>query len=281
MKIYFVHANDQAILFEVEPASSLKPQWWKDSTFFKPGTASQTKVEAQLHLKSCPAIHSLFNAGYILRSPCDIEVISNNETFSIHYPHDIANNDHPLKNCFFHGHSGEQWGKFDSMVEDYVPMTFKFDTHIYVVSDEPCNVLYLNPFWSNFHRNLINMDAMLQTSYEIYDKLGHAIIPNFLVRKNTRTLIKQGDPLVHLIPFAQQSVSVESVHLFSQEEQQFFLRTVGQLYNKRLFSSHSLHSGFLKGLMFPNKYSLKEISPSSFFKKVKKSRNFPLFKRSK
>ena len=281
MKVHFVHADERALLFEIEKASSLKPQWWKDSTFFKTASASQTKLHAKPQMKSCPAIHSLFNAGYILRSPCDIEVISTEETFSIHQTADIEGTNHPLKGCFFHGHSGEQWGNFEELAEDYVPMTFKFDTNIFIVSDTPCNILYLNPFWSNLHRNMVNMDAMLQTSYEIYDRAGHSIIPNFLVRKNTRTLIKQGDPLVHLIPFAQQSVSVESVHLVNKEDQQFFLRTVDQVYNKRLFCSHSINTGFLKGLMFPNRFSLKEVSPPSFFKKVKKSRNFPLFKRSK
>jgi hypothetical protein len=66
-------------------AKNVIPKWWKDASlfwklpdgsFYEAGKDSNTgKVEKGLGFKACPALMDGFNAGYVLRTPCDIMFI--------------------------------------------------------------------------------------------------------------------------------------------------------------------------------------------------------------
>ena len=269
-------------MYEITTASRQKPSWWTNLPLLN---TQETDILGGLTtIKACPAVHSLFNIGYVIKSPVDFEIVSEQDQYYLHLSPELGGENSPYSRSIFYGHPLPQFPTFHEAAPDYHDRTLKVDTQINVVSDAPVNLMLLNPYWG-FNRNLVMMDSILQVSGDSYDKLGHAIIPNFLVRKNTRTVVKRGEPLIHVIPFAQQNVSAELTTLFDRQDSEFFTSLESRMNDKGVFSRSLITRTPLKQFIFKNVYRLKRIDPKVFLKRVRRSKQFPFFsqlaKRSK
>lgn len=271
MNIDIVHINLIGNLYEIVPASKVKPEWWTKMPFTVPGTDEHSAIDARPTLKACPAVHGLFNMGYVLLAPCDFEIKSDNENFRFKLPEGIQETDHELNTYVQYGHVPPQFQGFENMARDYVDYTFKLDTQIHLIADEPCNFIIVDPFWAGFTRPIKPLEANLQISNDLYpSNIGHALIPNFLIKKNSHFMIRKGEPLLQIIPVPQQSVAA-SVYRFVERDQIFKFKDHENLfYTKEHYVQHPSNRGWLKNLVFSNKYSLKERDAKDFMKRFKK-----------
>lgn len=275
MKINFLHTSVASELFQIETASRTKPDWWVAMPFTTRHVENSPSDFADIStLKACPAIHSNFNMGYVIKAPMDFEIHSFDDHYEITFPN--AENEYLRKNLQF-GHVREQYEGFAKIADEFHDQTFKIYTDIYVTSTEPCNLFLNAPHWASFHRNIVMMDATLQISEDIYDRVGHAIIPNFLVKKNTKTLIKQGEPFIQVTPFNTQNVDAAVVTMYEKEHRDYFDNYQFRFFEKLLYTAHAKYRGFLREFMFKNRYTLRRVEPEDYFKWVKKSKNWPLF----
>lgn len=268
MNITFLKSQLAGELFDIETASHVKPDWWREMPFTVDRDPNNpSSFTEKTTMKTCPAIHSVFNMGYVIKSPCDFEVISNNEGYAILFPH----GENPyLSSAIKHGHTGDQYENLSVKLEDYHDQTIKIYTQIYARSEQPCNYFLTNPHWSYYDRGIVMMDAVLQTSGQMYGRIGHQIIPNFLVKRNSYTLIKQGDPLIQITPFSPQKVTADVVTLRDEKHIQAFDNIRVRFFQRLLYTVHSKYRGFLKHFMFKNSYSLREKDAEEYIKWIKR-----------
>lgn len=235
MKINFLHTSVASELFKIETASHTKPDWWVAMPFTTQHTEGSPSEFADIStLKACPAIHSNFNMGYVIKAPMDFEIHSFDNNYEIVFPN--AENEYLRKNIQF-GHVREQYEGFADLADEFHDQTLKIYTDVYVTTTEPCNLFLNAPHWTSFHRNIVMMDATLQISEDIYDRVGHAIIPNFLVKRNTKTLIKQGEPFIQVTPFNTQNIDASVVTMYEKEHREYF-----DNYPVSVFRKTSIHS---------------------------------------
>jgi signal peptidase I len=271
MKIDIVHTNLVGNLYDIVPANKVKPSWWTKMPFNVPGTDHEVKLEGKPTVKACPAVHGLFNMGYVLLSPCDFEIKSNETDFRFKLPDGIQETDHELNTYVQYGHVPPQFQGFEGMAKDYVDYTFKLDTQTHLMADEPCNFILIDPFWNGFARPIRPLEANLQISNDLYpSNIGHALIPNFLIKKNSHFMVRKGEPLLQIIPIPHQAVEANVYRLIERGDTYKFKDYEEIFYTKEHYVQHPSNRGWLKNLVFSNRYSFQERDAKDFMKRFKK-----------
>jgi len=255
IKLKAVYKSHIARNMPLIPASQYRPDWWKKTSPYitKDG---KSQFSDFMGVKACPAIHHHFHAGYIVPSPVDFKVCANDFEYWIEWgcPESDRKNLDDNWNIDNHGHVQEQLGHLD--ISGYVPRTLKISTNINIMADRPCNVMFVNPYWThlNTYNNFICMNGTMQISNDLYPGRGHEIIPNYLVKKNTETIIKRGDPLLQIIPFEQTACELTDVVLSPDHWQEWNSHEL-LLNETRLKSLSKKVSGLYKHISFSNFYT--------------------------
>jgi len=264
LKINFICRDAIGLLFDIVPASKMRPDWWKKLRPIIPNEENTPPIQAGVSLKGCPAVHTFFNAGYVLLSPCDIHIKSDDETYYLTTPENMQD----IYEIFPKGHGQVQMNTLK--LDEWIKFTVKISTHIHVTSNQPCNILFLNPLWSNIENqpDFVCMNGVMQIDTKSYSGTGHEIVPNFLVRKNTEILIKKGQPLLQVIPFRQENVVAEKTILNSQQTTIF--RHYDYVKNAKQVNSHPLTRGFYKIFSFKNSFSLRDGDPKKTLLEARK-----------
>lgn len=271
-----------AELSNIIPASEYKPSWWKQQTPFLKSAdliPPNKGIDNRLNewpiptVKMCPAIHTQFQAGYIITAPFDMEIVADDDVWSLNFNSNLHSllSKESLEDIFS-SHPNEQYSSLHNRDESpYVPSTLKINTGYQLVSDKPVNVMVIPPYWSHvsLSDNIVCLPATLQLSSEIYPAdMGHGLVPNFLVKKNSRTFIAKGDPLLQIIPFPQQSVDVAESSVLEEDKHIIFS---GMVHWKRVLNSFShTRRNFLSRFMFKNKYTKSTIDSKPWIIKFKK-----------
>ena len=172
----------------ITPASNFLPTRFKNLPAF---------VDKQTHMidsiktvKACPGIKDYLSLGYVIPAWCDMEFTPQGDNIFGRYSDPTYNNAI---------HSKEQIGDF--LEKKYrVRTPLKLDNPWRTWSKKGWSILYLPMF---YHED-VNFEAMPGI---IDHDLGGLHSPiNVMLKENKYTFIKQGDPLVQMIPIKRDPV---------------------------------------------------------------------------
>ena len=191
MKIQFYNSNDIINESPVVPAKKLVPEWYK-----------KVKQDTQLHpggptiptIKQCPPVTDMLTSGYIITCPVDIKLFPkeepanflsvNAETYAQFMPEQ-----HHWKMCPVDVHGKMHWTKIKHGWTVRTPAGY--------------SCLFVQPFFF-FNKDFTLFPAIVDT-----DKHDVPVqFPGYL-NTNKETLIKQGTPLMQVIPFRRDEWEME------------------------------------------------------------------------
>ena len=281
LEVKFVHEKHPDI-FKIERAISNRPMWWKNMPPTVPLGEQQSMVSTGATVKACPAIHSFFNYGFVIKTGFDFEFKVDD---SWQHPEGFFRDVFPpfsteSEKYFAPGHDVKEMPGID--LSNHALKTLKLDTRIQIIANQDINVLFLPPFWGDIAENsgISLVTGMMQISEKFYGKTGHPIVPNFIVKKGTHALIPKGTPLLQVLIFPALNVSAKEYVLEDDDDVHFFNET-------RLFNNFHQFSGIGRGkdplrtpklrvkeFLFNNAHSIKRASYKEVQKLLKSLRRY-------
>lgn len=186
-----------------QPASKMLPEWYKrqpasigdDKDFMPKGGVNST-------IKRCMPVFDLLTAGYIITFPMDLYIDATN-------PNKIEwSVPSPLKNFgsdMVATHTAEQVSQYPIDKDSFHKDVFRILPFWSVGTDKGYSTLFTHPY----HRDDMPFQAfsaIVDTDGFISD--GHL---SMFIKKDFKGLIKQGTPLVQVIPFKREEWQMEIV----------------------------------------------------------------------
>jgi hypothetical protein len=174
------------------PASKLLPEWYKKQPGIVKNDQALPSGVVNTTVKKCMPVFDLLTAGYIIVSPCDIYIDATDpEKLSYSIPLAIKQ----FQSDIFASHAPEQYDEYPINKSLYHKTLLRIMPFWSVSTPAGYSTLFAQPF----HRDeseLFAMSAIVDTDTFISE--GHL---SFLVKKGFKGTIKQGTPLVQLVPF--------------------------------------------------------------------------------
>lgn len=213
--IKFYPLSEKIVEFspEPKPASGAMPQWYRQ----QPGAIDNGESMAQFGqptstVKKCLPIFDVITAGYILVAPVDIYVDATNpDKLTYQIPAAMTQ----FKADIFASHDRQQYGQMPIDPNLYHRDLLRI-MPFWIASTPPgYSTLFLNPL----HRDpspLSALPGLIDT--DGYPSDGHL---SFMVQKDFKGVIKQGTPLVQVIPFKREDWKMETV---DAKESESFLK---------------------------------------------------------
>jgi hypothetical protein len=234
IKFYpFNHAT-KTFVPEPKPAVKYVPEWYK----VQPGSIRDEETIpmgfATSTIKRCMPIFDAMTAGYILGVPCDIFL---DATDPNQLKWSIPSQLHEWQNDVFSYHSPEQYANYPIDPELYHKQLLRIMPMWAIRTPKGYSTLIMNPHHAD-NSPLWAFSAIVDTDTFATD--GHM---SFLVKKGFKGVIKQGTPMLQLVPFQRESWEME---LETPEEAREMFD------NQRLW----LRSTFLNG--YKNKFRSKK-----------------------
>jgi hypothetical protein len=236
MKIKFYPFSEKTISFAPPPIPALKmlPGWYR---------AQPSEVEEETNLlrgnfaatvKKCMPIFDSMTAGYLILAPCDIYLDStNSEKLEYSVPVSLK----MFQSDMFASHDRKQYTNYPIDYSDSHKDLFRIMPFWSIQTEKGYSTLIMNPMHGE-SSPLTAIPGIVDTDSFISE--GHF---SFIVKSNFKGIIKQGTPLVQIIPFKRDSWEMEIV---SEEESERILS------KQRL----SLRSTFVNG--YKNKMRAKK-----------------------
>lgn len=192
-KIKFYPFNDSTEVFAEppSPASKMLPEWYKKQPAFVKSGLEYTNGEVDSTIKKCMAIFDVMTMGYMMLAPCDIYVDATDSeklTYSV-----------PLRMKQFQGdmfavHALEQYDHYPMDRKVYHKQLLRIQPFWSVQTPKGYSTWYMQPA----HRELdtVAIEGVIDTDTFVSE--GHM---SFLVKNGFKGVIKQGTPLIQIIPF--------------------------------------------------------------------------------
>jgi hypothetical protein len=203
------------------PASRAIPEWYKKQPGIVKNDAALPSGVVNSTVKKCMPVFDLITAGYMIVAPCDIYV---DATDPDKLSHSVPLTLKQFQSDMFATHAPEQYDHYPIDTSRYHKQLLRIMPFWSVGTPEGYSTLFANPF----HRDdseLFAMSAIVDTDTFISD--GHL---SFLVKKDFKGVIKQGTPLVQVIPFKRDSWTSEEVAVDDASKaiskQRFTIRSV-------------------------------------------------------
>ena len=176
----------------IRPASEYIPSKFKNlPTKIKDG---DHRIDDIFSVKICPGIQDYIGLGYVIPAWCDMEFIPDNDEIFVRYSD--PNNNHAL-------HHKEQIGNFlDTKFKVRTPV--KLDNPWLTYAEKNWSILYL-PMLYHEDQNFEAVPGVID-----HDKGALKSPINIMVKESKQFIIKQGTPLVQVIPFQRQPVIVRT-----------------------------------------------------------------------
>lgn len=186
-----------------KPASKFVPEWYKDQkTIAVEDDLALRQGFAASTVKRCMPVFDIMTAGYMLLAPCDIFVDATNpEKLEFNVPQAMMQ----WKNELFSYHSPEQYDSYPFDSSQYHKQLLRIMPTWSVGTEKGYSTIFMNPH----HRDdspLYGITAIVDTDGFITD--GHV---SFWVKKTFKGIIKQGTPLLQVIPFKREEWKSELV----------------------------------------------------------------------
>lgn len=202
------------------PASKMIPEWYRKQPGIVKNDAALPNGVINSTVKKCMPVFDLITAGYMIVAPCDIYVDSTDpEKLSYSVPLTMKQ----FQSDMFATHAPEQYDHYPIDTSRYHKQLMRIMPFWSIETPKGYSTLFANPF----HREdteIYAMSAIVDTDSFISD--GHL---SFLVKKNFKGVIKQGTPLVQIIPFKREEWSSEEVSVEESSKkiskQRLFIRS--------------------------------------------------------
>jgi hypothetical protein len=237
-KIKFYPFSGETAIFAVEPqqASKFLPSWYKKTStmidnggmsFGQPGTT----------VKKCMPIFDLISAGYIVSAPCDIYLDSTNpEKLEWSIPLGLMS----FQADMFAIHAKEQYDTMPVNLQIHHKDLLRIFPFWAVGTPKGYSSIFLQPAYSD-HSPLTALQAIVDTDTFITD--GHL---SFWVEKDFKGVIKQGTPLIQVIPFKREAWQKELVPVSESEslfhKQRLLVRSMFMNGYKNLFRQRKTYN---------------------------------------
>jgi hypothetical protein len=184
------------------PASKAVPDWYRK----QPGSIDEETQLAKGNLSStikrCMPIFDYMTAGYIIYVPCDIYIDATNpEKISWSVPLTLKQ----FASDMIASHAPEQYDHYPIDKDIYHKELFRIMPFWAVGTEEGTSSLFMQPV----HKDdlpFLAIGGMIDTDKFISD--GHL---SFLIKKNFKGILKQGTPLVQVIPIKREDWAMELV----------------------------------------------------------------------
>lgn len=196
-EITFYKSHEGAELFAEapKPASKMLPEWYKRQ--------SAPLGEFGSTIKRCMPIFDIMTSGYIITLPCDIYVDATNpDKLEYIVPQDVMAN---LQEDLFAQHLPEQLDEYPKTPDRFHKDILRINPFYAIGTEKGYSCLFVQPFHGD-PTPLQAFPALIDTDKFISS--GHF---SFYVEKNFRGIIKQGTPLIQIIPFKRNSFSSKLV----------------------------------------------------------------------
>ncbi len=232
MKIKFYPFSDKTIEFAPKPipASRLVPQWYKQQPGEIPEQTDMLRGNFAATVKKCLPVFDSMTAGYIIVAPCDIYLDATNPE-KLEYSVPITMKQFQADMFAFHARAQYMEYPLDSAVSH--KDLFRIMPFWSVGTEKGYSCLFIDPMHKD-RSPLTAIPGVVDTDSFITE--GHF---SFIVEKNFKGVIKQGTPLVQVIPFKRDHWEME---VLTPEE------SLRQL-NKQRFNLRSTFSNGYKNKM--------------------------------
>lgn len=182
-----------------EPAGKMIPDWFqKQDLYFKNPITNQDYTDAQGFkaptFKACPGILDLFTAGYIFKTPCDLEFYQKDNRIKVKVP------------SGYEGFCGER----EQMPGFPTPTGYE-DKHFHWWSNwapelpEGYSALYLTPM-NRYDLPFTNTTGIIDN-----DKFSTPGLLPFFLKKGWTGTIPAGTPYLQIIPFKRENWDSEYI----------------------------------------------------------------------
>jgi hypothetical protein len=205
-KIYF---NSRALFnnntkeYEPIPGQLLLPRWFKKGDRYKKdkeGNRASCQNEEIGSWKTCPAILDSLLSGYLLRTPCDILIVRQNDNFGIVFEKGFE---------LFGGIRGEESG-FPTP-PGYESIHFFWQINWMPQVPKGYTVLATHPL------NRFDLPFLTISGFIDCDEFGYAGKAPFFIKKGFEGFIPAGTPYMQIIPFHQEEWKSE-VNYYDEEQ---------------------------------------------------------------
>jgi hypothetical protein len=216
-KIKFYPFSEETTEFSPQPdvASKFLPAWYKKTPPLMDNENALKNGHVNATVKKCMPIFDLITAGYVITAPCDIYLdATNSEKLEWSIPASILS----YQGDMFAFHAAEQYENLPINKNTHHKQLLRIFPFWAVGTPKGYSVLVLQPAYSD-SSPLTALQAIVDTDSFITD--GHL---SFLVEKDFKGVIKQGTPLIQVIPFKRESWVKEMVSPEESQKVQFSQR---------------------------------------------------------
>lgn len=203
-KISFYPFSDKTSLFAPLPVPGTKsvPEWYKK----QPGTVDEDKFikngGTSSTIKRCMPIFDYMTAGYVISTPCDIYIDATNPE-KLEWSVPIAMKS--FGSDMIASHAREQYDHYPVNKDIYHRDLFRIMPFWSVKTPPGYSTIFMHPA----HKDpvpFLAIGGLVDTDNFITD--GHL---SFLIEKDFVGVLKQGTPLVQIIPFKRENWEMEIV----------------------------------------------------------------------
>ena len=210
-KIQFLQSYPHlsSVFPEPEPGSKNIPDWYRS----QPGISGENKDTPhmgsfRLTVKKCQAFFDAIAVGYIIKVPIDIYVDTTDNKFEVQLPSEMS----VFRDELIAHHSTEQISHMPFDKDQYCNTVLRIHPTWMVSTPKGYSTLFVNPMHQP-NSPLSAIEAIVDTDTFMTD--GHL---SFLVKKNFKGVIKQGTPLIQVIPFKRDEWESELIKDFDPEK---------------------------------------------------------------
>lgn len=204
IKFYPFSAESMELAEKPQPAAKFLPEWYKrqpalvDNDGMRYGHPSTT-------VKKCMPIFDSMTAGYIMTAPCDIYVDATDpEKLTWSIPAALSH----MKSDMFASHDFLQYSEYPIDPSRHHKTLLRIYPFWAVGTPKGYSTLFIQPLHADQDSPLTALSGIVDTDTFLSE--GHL---SFLVKKGFKDVIKQGTPLIQIIPFKRESWSSEIVDL--------------------------------------------------------------------
>jgi hypothetical protein len=164
------------------------PDWWRKQTGYINSDRSIKNGQMHLTVKKCQAIFDSMTMGYYLKCPMDLFIDATEESlsFSLSTPE--------LNGQVLTTHSREQLSEYP-ILDEYHRDILRIHPMWIIETEKGFSTLFLRPMHSD-ESPLYAVPGVVDTDQ--YPSDGYL---SFFVKKGFKGIVKQGTPIVQIIPF--------------------------------------------------------------------------------
>jgi hypothetical protein len=190
--IKFVSAYPEISVAFPEPIPATKqvPNWYKNQPSYLDNNKDVFNGQMRLTVKKCQAVFDSMSAGYILRMPTDLYIDTTEDNMEFQLPSDAL----AYKARLLSTHTPEQISEM-SIDDIYVKHILRIHPTWLVKTPKGYSSLFTQPMHQE-PSPIFAVSAIIDTDNFLSD--GHL---SFFVKKGFKGILKQGTPLIQVIPF--------------------------------------------------------------------------------